>query len=72
MRRAVDRLEAAIRFALVTAFLAAVAPIATGVGRHVEAAGQVVRLLLDRNRMAGWEAGWSIVEPRWTGRRPGR
>jgi hypothetical protein len=33
---------------------------------------QVIRLLLDRLRMAGWEAGWSIVEPRWTGRWPHR
>jgi hypothetical protein len=33
---------------------------------------QVIRLLLDRLRMAGWEADWSIVEPRWTGRRPHR
>lgn len=34
--------------------------------------GQVIRLLLDRLRMAGWEAGWSVVEPQWTGRRPRR
>jgi hypothetical protein len=33
---------------------------------------QVIRLLLDRLRMAGWEADWSIVEPRWTGRWPRR
>jgi hypothetical protein len=32
----------------------------------------VIRLLLDRLRMAGWEADWSIVEPRWTGRWPHR
>lgn len=32
-------------------------------------AWQAVRHVLDRRRMAGWEAEWSAVEPRWTGRR---
>jgi hypothetical protein len=30
---------------------------------------QVVRHILDRRRMARWEADWSAVEPQWTGRR---
>ena len=29
----------------------------------------VTRLCLNRRRLAGWEAAWSAVEPRWTGRR---
>jgi hypothetical protein len=29
----------------------------------------VVRPILDRLRMARWEADWSAVEPQWTGRR---
>ncbi|HEY7432318.1 MAG TPA: hypothetical protein VH641_16460 [Streptosporangiaceae bacterium] len=33
------------------------------------AAGGVVSLILDRHRLARWEADWSAVEPQWTGRR---
>ena len=32
-------------------------------------AASVARLCLNRRRLAGWEAAWSAVEPRWTGRR---
>jgi hypothetical protein len=31
--------------------------------------GWVVSLVLDRYRLAGWEADWSAVEPQWTRRR---
>jgi hypothetical protein len=33
------------------------------------AAERVISRVLDRRRLAGWEADWSIVEPHWTGRR---
>ena len=33
------------------------------------AAGGVVSLLLDRHRLACWEADWPAVEPQWTHRR---
>ena len=33
------------------------------------AAGRVIALILDRHRLARWEADWSAVEPQWTGRR---
>jgi hypothetical protein len=29
----------------------------------------LVRHVLDRRRMTGWETSWSAVEPQWTGRR---
>jgi len=29
----------------------------------------LARVYLNRRRLAGWEAAWSAVEPRWTGRR---
>jgi hypothetical protein len=28
--------------------------------------GVVVRLIMDRRRLAGWEARWALVGPRWT------
>ncbi len=30
---------------------------------------QAARYVLQRRRMAWWEAGWAEIEPRWTGRR---
>jgi hypothetical protein len=33
------------------------------------AAGRVVSFVLDRRRLACWEADWSATEPRWTRRR---
>jgi hypothetical protein len=33
---------------------------------------QIARRILDRRRMADWEADWSAIEPQWTGRRPHR
>jgi hypothetical protein len=33
------------------------------------AMGGVVSLVLDKRRLACWEADWSAVEPQWTGRR---
>jgi hypothetical protein len=30
------------------------------------AVGCVVRLLMNRRRLAGWEAGWASIGPRWT------
>jgi hypothetical protein len=30
---------------------------------------RVVQLFLNRRRLAAWEAAWSAIEPRWTGRR---
>jgi hypothetical protein len=33
------------------------------------AMGRLVSLLLDKHRLARWEADWSAVEPRWTHRR---
>jgi hypothetical protein len=33
------------------------------------AVGGVVSLILDKRRLAGWEADWAVVEPQWTGRR---
>lgn len=32
-------------------------------------AGWVTARVLDRRRLAGWEADWRVVEPQWTGRR---
>jgi len=31
--------------------------------------GWVTSRVLDRRRLADWEADWSVVEPKWTGRR---
>jgi len=31
--------------------------------------GWVTSRVLDRRRLADWEADWSVVEPQWTGRR---
>jgi hypothetical protein len=31
--------------------------------------GWVVSLILDRRRLASWEADWAVVEPQWTHRR---
>jgi hypothetical protein len=28
--------------------------------------GVLVRLIMDRRRLAGWEARWALVGPRWT------
>jgi hypothetical protein len=33
------------------------------------AVGGVISVILDRHRLARWEADWSAVEPQWTGRR---
>jgi hypothetical protein len=38
-------------------------------GLALGVAASVARLCLNRRRLAGWEAAWSAVEPRWTGRR---
>jgi hypothetical protein len=32
-------------------------------------AGTVARRMLDRRRLAAWEADWAVTEPRWTSRR---
>jgi hypothetical protein len=47
------------------------AAIATLVGLALllAAVDGVVSLVLDKHRLARWEADWSAVEPRWTGRR---
>jgi hypothetical protein len=47
------------------------AAIATLVGFALllAAVGGVVSLLLDKHRLARWEADWSAVEPQWGGRR---
>jgi hypothetical protein len=31
---------------------------------------RLIQHLLNRHRLAAWEAAWSITEPRWTGHRP--
>lgn len=33
------------------------------------AVSRVVSLVLDRRRLARWEADWLVTGPRWTGRR---
>jgi hypothetical protein len=39
------------------------------VGVLVLCAGQLAHLVLDRRRLAAWDAGWRAIEPLWT-RRP--
>jgi hypothetical protein len=40
----------------------------TAVAVALALAGLLVRLSLNRRRMAGWEADWRAVGPRWTTR----
>lgn len=48
--------------------LAVLAVVAGGVA--VAAGGAfLVRYVLDRRRLAAWDAAWPLVEPRWSGRR---
>jgi hypothetical protein len=37
-----------------------------GVAVLLLAVGGLVRLLMDRRRLAGWETGWASIGPRWT------
>jgi hypothetical protein len=54
--------QAALLFsAIVIAFAAA-----CGVGIVLIICYWLCRLLLDRRRLAGWEAGWRLIGPRWT------
>ena len=32
---------------------------------------RLIRRLLDRRRLAAWDAAWSTIGPHWTGRAPG-
>jgi hypothetical protein len=47
---------------------AAAAPI--GLGLVLLAAGAAVHWVLQRRRLAAWQAEWAITEPQWTSRRP--
>jgi hypothetical protein len=47
----------------------AVAVAVAAVALLLAAAGRVVSLVLDRRRLAYWEADWLATEPRWTRRR---
>jgi hypothetical protein len=49
-----------------TAATVALVPLVVAVG--VFATQLLVRLLLDRYRIRQWQAGWSQIEPLWTGR----
>lgn len=49
------------------AFVAVAA--ALGVVMAVTAAGFLARWVLDRRRLAAWDAAWPVTESRWTGRR---
>jgi hypothetical protein len=49
----------------------AVLAVTAGLGLLLIAVGWVVSFLLDRYRLAGWEADWSATEPRWTRRGSG-
>jgi hypothetical protein len=42
------------------------AAVTAGLGLLLIAVGWVVSILLDRHRLAGWQADWSATEPRWT------
>jgi hypothetical protein len=44
----------------------AAAAVTAGLGLLLIAVGWLVSVLLDRYRLAGWEADWSATEPRWT------
>lgn len=44
----------------------AVLAVTAGLGLLLIAVGWAVSFLLDRYRLAGWEADWSATEPRWT------
>ncbi|HEY7144113.1 MAG TPA: hypothetical protein VH637_07700 [Streptosporangiaceae bacterium] len=55
------------------------AAVTVGLGLLLMAVGWAVSFLLDRQRLADWEADWSVTEPRWTrstppddGHAPGR
>jgi hypothetical protein len=59
--------EASVNSADPVILTAVVTPLILGLALGV--AASVARLCLNRRRLAGWEAAWSAVEPRWTGRR---
>jgi hypothetical protein len=49
--------------------ISAAAVVVAAVALLLAVAGRMVSLLLDRHRLACWEADWSVTEPQWTGRR---
>jgi hypothetical protein len=57
----------AVGTAVTTALLAAAAW--AGAGIVLGACYLVVRAVLDRRRLAGWESDWALTGPRWTTRR---
>lgn len=72
LRRTADRVEAAVMATLLVVFLAAVPLAALAPAGWAAAAvagtGFLARRVLDRQRLAAWDADRSGTGPQWTGR----